>query len=164
MVSLIFSFIILIIGYLVYGKIIESIFHPDERKTPAIAHNDGVVFVQIKTWKAFLIQLLNIAGTGQIFGALMGACFGPVVFLWIELGSILGGSVHDYMIGMISERNSGNSIAESGTALNVYGQAGVVYNISKGLLGTAGSILAIIGVVACPITSGDTALGVRDLY
>ena len=68
--------------------------------------------VPIKTWKALLIQLLNIAGTGPIFGALMGACFGPVVFLWIVLGSILGGAVHDFMCGMISERHNGASIAE----------------------------------------------------
>jgi carbon starvation protein CstA len=68
--------------------------------------------VPVKTWKAVLIQLLNIAGTGPIFGALMGACFGPVVFLWIVFGSILGGAVHDYMSGMVSERNKGASIAE----------------------------------------------------
>ncbi len=66
----------------------------------------------MKTWKAFLVQLLNIAGTGPIFGALMGAVFGPVVFLWIVFGSILGGAVHDYMSGMISERHGGASIAE----------------------------------------------------
>ena len=66
----------------------------------------------MKPWKAFLVQLLNIAGTGPIFGALMGACFGPVVFLWIVFGSILGGAVHDYMSGMISCRNKGASIAE----------------------------------------------------
>ena len=72
----------------------------------------------MKTWKAFLIQLLNIAGTGPIFGALMGAVFGPVVFIWIVLGSILGGAVHDYMSGMISERHGGASVAElSGTYL-----------------------------------------------
>ncbi len=74
--------------------------------------NDGVDCVPMKTWKAFLIQLLNIAGTGPIFGALMGAVFGPVVFLWIVFGSILGGAVHDYMSGMISCRNKGASIAE----------------------------------------------------
>ena len=66
----------------------------------------------MKTWKAFLIQLLNIAGTGPIFGALMGAVFGPVVFLWIVFGSVLGGAVHDYMSGMISSRHNGVSIAE----------------------------------------------------
>ena len=118
MISLFISFAVLIIGYLVYGRVAEKIFSPDDRKTPAIAINDGVDCVPMKRWKAFLVQLLNIAGTGPIFGALMGAVFGPVVFLWIVFGSILGGAVHDYMSGMISSRNNGASIAElSGTYL-----------------------------------------------
>ena len=118
MISLFSAFAVLIIGYIVYGKVTEKIFAPDDRQTPAIAINDGVDCVPMKTWKAFLIQLLNIAGTGPIFGALMGAVFGPVVFLWIVLGSILGGAVHDYMSGMISSRHEGSSIAElSGTYL-----------------------------------------------
>lgn len=112
MKSLILSFCVLIIGYFSYGKIVEKIFAPDERETPAFRLDDGVDFVPLKTWKAYLVQLLNIAGTGPIFGALMGACFGPVVFLWIIFGSILGGAVHDYMVGMISERHEGKSIAE----------------------------------------------------
>ena len=87
MISLIISLAVLLIGYFVYGKVTEKVFSPDERTTPAIAKNDGVDFVPMKTWKAFLIQLLNIAGTGPIFGALMGAVFGPVVFLWIVFGS-----------------------------------------------------------------------------
>ncbi len=118
MISLLISFAVLIIGYIVYGKITEKIFAPDDRQTPAIAINDGVDCVPMKKWKAFLVQLLNIAGTGPIFGALMGAVFGPIVFLWIVLGSILGGAVHDYMSGMISSRHKGASIAElSGTYL-----------------------------------------------
>jgi carbon starvation protein CstA len=101
---------------LVYSRVTEKIFAPDGRKTPAIEINDGVDCVPMKRWKAFLVQLLNIAGTGPIFGALMGAVFGPVVFLWIVFGSILGGAVHDYMSGMISSRHKGASIAElSGT-------------------------------------------------
>ena len=118
MISLFIAFAVLIIGYLVYGRITEKIFAIDDRKTPAIEINDGVDCVPMKTWKAFLVQLLNIAGTGPIFGALMGAVFGPVVFLWIVFGSILGGAVHDFMSGMISERHGGASIAElSGTYL-----------------------------------------------
>ena len=112
MISLVLSFAVLIAGYFIYGRIIEKIFAPDDRKTPAYTRQDGVDFMPMPTWKAFLVQLLNIAGTGPIFGALMGACFGPVVFLWIVLGSVLAGGVHDYMSGMISERHDGASIAE----------------------------------------------------
>lgn len=112
MLSLLLSLCVLLIGYFTYGKLVEKTFSPDDRETPAFSHNDGVDFVPLKTSKAFLVQLLNIAGTGPIFGALMGACFGPVVFLWIIFGSLLGGAVHDYMVGMISERNEGRSIAE----------------------------------------------------
>lgn len=118
MISLLLSLAVLVIGFLLYGRITEKVFAPDDRPTPAIEINDGVDCVPMKTWKSFLIQLLNIAGTGPIFGALMGAVFGPVVFLWIVFGSILGGAVHDYMSGMISSRHKGASIAElSGTYL-----------------------------------------------
>lgn len=118
MISLFVCLAILCAGYIIYGKLTEKIFSPDDRTTPAISRNDGVDFVPMKTWKAFLVQLLNIAGTGPIFGALMGAVFGPVVFLWIVFGAVLGGAVHDYMCGMISLRHDGMSIAElSGTYL-----------------------------------------------
>ena len=102
MISVICSFAVLMLGYVIYGRFVERVFGPDDRRTPAYAREDGVDFVPMKTWKAFLVQLLNIAGTGPIFGALMGACFGPVVFLWIVLGAVIGGGVHDYMSGMIS--------------------------------------------------------------
>jgi carbon starvation protein CstA len=118
MISLLISFLVLILGYAVYGRVAETVLAPDDRETPAVAIHDGVDCVPLKTGRAFLIQLLNIAGTGPIFGALMGAVFGPVVFLWIVFGSILGGAVHDYMAGMISSRHGGASIAElSGTYL-----------------------------------------------
>jgi len=112
MISLFCSFAVLLLGYIVYGRFVAKAIQPDDRVTPAYKKEDGVDFVPMKTWKAFLVQLLNIAGTGPIFGALMGACFGPVVFLWIVFGAILGGGVHDFMIGMISERHDGASIAE----------------------------------------------------
>lgn len=112
MITFVAALIILLIGFLTYGRFVEKAFGPDDRTTPAFEHHDGVDCMPLSTWKAVLIQLLNIAGTGPIFGALMGACFGPVVFLWIVFGAILGGAVHDYMCGMISERNKGASIAE----------------------------------------------------
>lgn len=112
MITFIFAIIILIGGYFLYGKLAEKVFRPDDRPTPAVDHPDGVDYVPMKTWRVFLIQLLNIAGTGPIFGALMGAVFGPVVFLWIVFGSILGGAIHDYMSGMISVRLNGASVSE----------------------------------------------------
>ena len=112
MISFFLSLVVLVAGYLVYGRLTDRIFGPDDRRTPAVAVNDGVDCVPMKPWKAYLVQLLNIAGTGPIFGPLMGAVFGPVVFLWIVFGSILGGAVHDYMSGMISSRHGGSSIAE----------------------------------------------------
>ena len=112
MISLILSFAVLIISYHTYARVVEKVFEPDERDTPAKRIADGVDFVPMKTWKAFLVEFLNIAGTGPIFGALMGACFGPVVFLWIVFGGILAGAVHDYMTGMISVRHDGASVAE----------------------------------------------------
>ena len=112
MISLLICFAVLIVGYLTYGRLVDRMFGPDDRVTPANRLTDGVDYVPMKTWRVFLVQLLNIAGTGPIFGPLMGACFGPVVFLWIVFGSVLGGAVHDYMVGMISERHDGQSIAE----------------------------------------------------
>lgn len=112
MISLALSLAVLIAGYALYSRVAERAFGADDRRTPAIYAADGVDYVPMKTWKAFLVQLLNIAGTGPIFGALMGAQFGPVVFLWIVLGSVLGGTVHDYMVGMISSRHGGASVAE----------------------------------------------------
>ena len=112
MISFIVCLLLLITGYLTYGKIVDKTFGPDDRETPAVRINDGVDYVVMPQWKLFLVQLLNIAGLGPIFGALQGALWGPVVFLWITFGTIFAGGVHDYFSGMISERNDGASIAE----------------------------------------------------
>lgn len=112
MISFIICLVILIGGYFLYGKIAEKTFEPDDRETPAVKMNDGVDYIVMPQWKLFLVQLLNIAGLGPIFGALQGALWGPVVFLWITFGTILAGGVHDYFSGMLSERNKGASISE----------------------------------------------------
>ena len=112
MISFILSILLLISGFLFYGKIVERNFAPDDRPTPAVALRDNVDFVPLPTWKVFLIQLLNIAGTGPIFGALSGALFGPIVYFWIVFGCIFAGGVHDYMCGMLSVRSRGANISE----------------------------------------------------
>ena len=113
MVSFIIGVVALVVGYLIYGKIAEKIFAiKPERQTPAMRLNDGVDFVPMASWKTLLIQLLNIAGTGPIFGAIAGALFGPAAFAWIVFGCIFIGAVHDYMVGMLSLRNDGGNISE----------------------------------------------------
>ena len=112
MISFFICLALLIGGYFIYGKIVENTFAPDDRETPAVRINDGVDYVVMPQWKLFLVQLLNIAGLGPIFGALTGALWGPVVFLWITFGTIFAGAVHDYFSGMLSERNEGASISE----------------------------------------------------
>ena len=112
MVSFFLCLALLIIGYFTYGKLVENTFGPDDRETPAVVINDGVDYVVLPQWKLFLIQLLNIAGLGPIFGALQGALWGPVVFLWITFGTIFAGAVHDFFSGMTSERNNGASVSE----------------------------------------------------
>ncbi|MCR5535966.1 MAG: carbon starvation protein A [Succinivibrio sp.] len=103
--------IALILGYAIYGKIVEKIFGPDpNRSVPAITKADGVDYVAMPTWKVWLIQLLNIAGIGPVFGPIMGALYGPTALLWIVLGSIFAGAVHDYMSGMLSMRYGGANI------------------------------------------------------
>src|SRR5699024_9432485 len=109
----ILGIIVLIIGYFTYGKLVEKTFGVEEtRETPANAINDGVDYVPMSWPRVFLIQLLNIAGLGPIFGAIQGALFGPAAFLWIALGSVFAGGVHDYFSGMLSLRHEGKSISE----------------------------------------------------
>ena len=112
MISFIICLIALILGYLIYGKVVEGVFGPDDRPTPAMEKADGVDFIALPTWKIFMIQFLNIAGTGPIFGAIMGAKFGPSAFLWIVFGCIFAGAVHDYLSGMVSMRNGGIGLPE----------------------------------------------------
>ena len=112
MITFIICVALLVLGYLIYGKYVTKVFGPDDRQTPAYAMEDGVDYIPMPTWKVFLIQLLNIAGTGPILGALGGALFGPVAYLWIVFGCIFAGAVHDYFCGMLSMRHGGASISE----------------------------------------------------
>ena len=112
MISFVLSLIALVLGYLFYGRFIEKVFGPDDRVTPAVAKADGLDYIVLPDWKIFMIQFLNIAGTGPIFGAIMGAKFGPVAYLWIVFGCIFAGAVHDYMSGMLSMRHNGAGLPE----------------------------------------------------
>ena len=113
MITFICALAALVIGYLIYGKTVDKLFGADpSRGVPAKEMADGVDYVPLPTWKVFMIQFLNIAGTGPIFGAIMGILFGPAAYIWIVCGSIFIGGVHDYMTGMISVRNKGVSLPD----------------------------------------------------
>ena len=112
MITFVIALVALIVGYLLYGRFVERIVQPTDAPTPAIAKADGVDFLVLPGWKIFMIQFLNIAGTGPIFGAIMGAKFGPVAYLWIVFGCIFAGATHDYLSGMLSIRNGGASLPD----------------------------------------------------
>ena len=112
MISFLVSLVALVLGYLLYGRFVERVFGPDSRPTPALAKADGLDYIVLPNWKVFMIQFLNIAGTGPIFGAIMGAKFGPVAYLWIVFGCIFAGAVHDYFCGMLSMRHDGAGLPE----------------------------------------------------
>ena len=99
--------------YFVYGRFVEKIFGPDNRKTPAYTQTDGIDYIPMPTWKVFMIQFLNIAGLGPIFGAILGAKFGMASFLWSVIGTVFAGATHDYLAGMLSMRNGGESLPET---------------------------------------------------
>ena len=113
MVTFCIALACLVLGYFIYGSFVERVFgiSPD-RKTPCYTRPDGTDYIPMPTWKVYTVQFLNIAGTGPIFGAMMGVLYGPAAFLWIVLGCILGGAMHDYMAGMISIRRDGMGLPE----------------------------------------------------
>ncbi|MEE0056889.1 MAG: carbon starvation protein A [[Bacteroides] pectinophilus] len=175
MISFFICLALLIGGYFVYGKIVENTFAPDDRETPAVRINDGVDYVVMPKWKLFLVQLLNIAGLGPIFGAMQGALWGPVVFLWITFGTIFAGGVHDYFSGMLSERNDGASISEvcgiylGGVMKNVMRVFSVVLLVMVGTVfavGPAGLIVTLLkkGGVTGAITSSEMWLWIILAY
>ena len=113
MVTFSVALVLLVLGYVVYGGFVNRIFAPDaKRVTPAVSMNDGVDYMPMPTWKIFMIQFLNIAGLGPIFGAIMGAQFGTASYLWIVIGTLLAGAVHDFFSGCLSIRNGGANLPE----------------------------------------------------
>ena len=108
MITFITSIVLLVLGFLFYGKFVDKkLFVSDPmRVTPAVSHCDGVDFQPLKPWRIFVIQFLNIAGLGPIFGAILGAAYGPMAYVWIVLGCIFMGAVHDFFAGMISLRSN----------------------------------------------------------
>lgn len=161
MITFFICLAVLIAGYFTYGKLVENIFSPDDRETPAVRINDGVDYVVMPQWKLFLVQLLNIAGLGPIFGAMQGALWGPIVFLWITFGTIFAGGVHDYFSGMLSERNEGYSISEvSGIYMGKI-MKNVMRVVSVILLVMVGTVFAVgpAGLVTTLIKNGTGATG-----
>ena len=113
MITFIIALALLVAGFFTYGVLVEKIFGVEpERKTPALTKTDGVDFVPMAPWRIFLVQFLNIAGLGPIFGAIMGVFYGPAAFLWIVFGTIFAGGVHDYLSGMLSIRKGGVSLPD----------------------------------------------------
>ena len=149
MATFLIGLAILIFGGMLYGRFCEKLFGPDDRKTPAYTMEDGVDYVPMKTWKNSLINLLNIAGTGPILGPIQGILFGPIAFILIPIGNIIGGSMHDYFCGMISIRNGG---AQMPTLIKKYTNKPIfnIYNIFVALL------LLLVGAVFI-YTPGDIA-------
>lgn len=155
MITFLCALAALIVGFMVYSKIVDNAFGPTDNPTPAVVHDDGVDYIPLPTWKVFMIQLLNIAGLGPIFGALGGALWGPAVYFWIVLGTIFAGGVHDYLSGMISLREDGRSISEvvghhmGGTMLFIMRIFSVVLLVLVGtvfMTGPAGLLAKLTGV------------------
>lgn len=141
MISFVIALAVLIGGYFIYGKYVSKVFGEDySQKTPVHTMADGVDYVAMPSWKIFLIQFLNIAGLGPIFGAIMGVMYGPAAFLWIVLGTIFAGGVHDYLSGMMSLRMKGASLPEIvGSQLG-----GKIKNIMRGF---ALMLMILVGAV-----------------
>lgn len=141
MITFFISIALLILGYIFYSKVAERIFGADEnRETPAMTMKDGVDYMPMPKWRTFLIQFLNIAGLGPIFGAVAGAMWGPVAFLWIVLGSIFAGAVHDYFSGMLSVKHKGLSIPE---IVGIY----LGFNTKQFMRGFTVVLMVIVGAV-----------------
>ena len=164
MISFALSIIALIIGYFLYGRFVERVFGPDDRVTPAVSKADGLDYIVMPGWKIFMIQFLNIAGTGPIFGAIMGAKFGPAAYLWIVFGCIFAGAVHDYFSGMLSMRHDGAGLPEMighylGTATK-----NVMLVVSVLLLILVGAVFVYSPALILHSIGGDTMMWVIIIF
>lgn len=149
MITFIICLLILIVAYFTYGKFIENIIKPDaNKKTPALTKTDGVDYVPMPAWKMFMIQFLNIAGLGPIFGAIMGAKFGVSAYIWIVVGCIFAGATHDYVAGMLSLRHEGESLPD---LIGIYLGKGVMNFVRVFSI----LLMILVGVV---FTSGPAGL------
>lgn len=159
MISFVVGLVLLVLGYFVYGKLVERVMAPDAtKKTPCYAMQDGVDYAPMPTWKVYLIQFLNIAGTGPIFGAIQGILFGPAAYFWIVLGCVFGGASHDYMAGMISLKRGGASLPEI-----IGDELGNVARVSQRFLALFLMILVVAVFVKTPAgllnsMTGDVAM------
>ena len=149
MATFIIGLVILFVGAAIYGKFCEKVFGPDDRETPAYSKQDGVDYVPMRCWKNSLINLLNIAGTGPILGPIQGILFGPIAFITIPIGNVIGGAMHDYFCGMICLRDGGSQMSNM---IRKYSNKGIftVYNIFLCVL------LLLVGAVFV-YTPGDIA-------
>lgn len=157
MITFLIGIAILVGGYFTYGKFVEKVFGPDDRKTPALANPDGVDRVPMKHWKNMLIQLLNIAGIGPVIGVILGIKFGAIVFIILPLGNVLGGAVHDYFSGMISMRNNGYNVPALSRKFLGKGPAKIVMTLISIALILVGAVFTNTpaALVNTPIIAGS---------
>ena len=164
MISFLVSLLALVLGYLLYGRFVEKVFGPDDRVTPAVAKADGMDYIALPSWKVFMIQFLNIAGTGPIFGAIMGAKFGPVSYLWIVFGCIFAGAVHDYLSGMLSMRHDGAGLPELGGLYLGKATKKLMLVFTVLLLIMVGTVFVYSPAEILHTISGDTLMWVAIIF
>ena len=156
MYSFIIALVLLVLGYFLYGRFVEKVFGTDPaRPTPAVSMADGVDYVPMPSWKVYMIQFLNIAGTGPIFGAIMGSKFGPSSYLWIVLGCIFAGAVHDFFTGMLSLRNGGANLPELIRKYLGRGTSAVMFVFSILLMLLVGSVFVYSPAIILRDIAGD---------